>query len=414
MQETNIIDKNVNANAIGESVDLAESDGLTSATPSVHFQRLASLDGLRAIAFLSVFAFHLGKIPGYKRGPILFFNEAINWGFLGVDLFFVISGFIITTLLLDEKARNNKIDVKLFFQRRALRIWPLFYLTLTISIVGALVFAKGNFDYNLFGQILKEVHLPLAFFLYIVPLPVVQLMAKLITQTSFPIIHCVSPLWSICVEEQFYLVWPWIIAFTRSRRQLVLALLVFMIISEYCRASGVVGWSGNFYLNPVSRIPALAVGALIAMGDRSRNRIYNLLASHAGLTCLLTCMAAGCILSNYSDNIATNILTRFPGYLIVVVALGGLLLAGLKNVHVKRVLSTRWLEELGKLTYCMYLVHFPIVYVTRPSEWTLIHDNIVRHLLWAFISFALTLLIAKLSWTFLERPLARLRSKFVC
>ncbi len=412
MQETDIINKNVNT--IAEPVGQAASDGLAQSSPSVHFQRIVSLDGLRAVAFLSVFAFHLGKIPGYNRGPVLLFNEAINWGFLGVDLFFVISGFIITALLLDEKARNNKIEIKLFFQRRALRIWPLFYLTLVVSIIGAVVFAKSNFDYNLFGQILRDVYLRLACFIYMVPLPVGQLMGKLITETGFPVIHCVFPLWSICVEEQFYIVWPWIIAITKNRRQLALAMLISVIISEYCRASGVVGWSGNFYFNPVSRIPALAVGALIAMGDHSRNRIYKWLAGHAGLACIVTGVAAGCILSKFTDKIAINFVAQFPGYLIVVVALGGLLLAGLKNVYVRRILSTKWLEELGKLTYCMYLVHFPIVYVTRPFEWTFVHDNILRHVLWAVISFTFTLLIARLSWTYLERPLARLRSKFIC
>ena len=69
--------------------------------------RRKSLDGLRAVAFLSVFLFHLGKIPGYTRGPAFIYSNVIDWGFLGVDLFFVISGFIITALLLEEKARNR-------------------------------------------------------------------------------------------------------------------------------------------------------------------------------------------------------------------------------------------------------------------------------------------------------------------
>ncbi|CAN5170592.1 hypothetical protein BH10CYA1_BH10CYA1_38870 [soil metagenome] len=378
--------------------------------------RMASLDGLRALAFLSVFFFHLGPIPGYTRGPIMIFNEIIGWGFLGVDLFFVISGFIITTLLLDEQIRTSKVNIKLFFQRRALRIWPLFYLTLAISIAGTVVFAKSNFDYNSFGQLLRDTYVRLACFLYIVPLPATELLAKVTSQTCFPITHLLLPLWSVCIEEQFYLVWPWIIAITKNRRHLVLGIVAAVAIGEYCRTAGVTGWSGAFYLNPVSRIAPLAIGALIAIGDRSRNRIYRFIVKHAGVLSILSITTGTFILIGPSRSTATLIVNHYPNYLIVVIALGGLLLAILRNDFAKRIFSTAWLGELGKLTYCMYLVHFSIIYVTvtGPFQFLFIHDNIVRHVLYALISFSITLVIAKLSWKFIEKPLSVLRARLVC
>ncbi len=407
MSTTNLVEKN----NIGAVAKTADSTRLNTQS-QLHHQRIKSLDGLRSVAFLSVFFYHLGRIPGYTRGPAFFYSEVVNWGFLGVDLFFVISGFIITALLLDEQRRTQSISIKMFFQRRILRIWPLFYLTLLSSIVGAVLFAKPDFDFGMYAKVLQRAYLPLGCFFYILPLPVTELIAKLMDQTRFPIIQSIAPTWSVCVEEQFYLIWPWMVAFIRNKRQLIAAVLLMVGISELCRAFSYPHIPGFFYLNPISRVTPLAVGALIAIGAHNNARWYQFVARHSGAMFAIAAAAALYVVLGPAKGLATLIVLNFPCYPAIALCLGALLIAALHNATMKRILSTQWLRRLGKYTYCMYLVHFLIIYVTRPFEWTFLHDNLIRHILWGVLAFSITFAVAKLSWVCLEGPLARLRSKF--
>lgn len=373
--------------------------------------RIEPLDGLRGFAFLSVFFYHLGAIPGYNRGVVALYNEIVGWGFLGVDLFFVISGFIITTLLLKEKSRNSNISIRKFFQRRTLRIWPLFYLVLAISAIANILFAKPDFDTNLYVQVLQRAYLPLCCFLYILPLPVTELIAALMKQTSFPTINSIAPLWSVCVEEQFYLVWPWLIAFVRSQRQLVVGILLVVAACEYLRWNGTTGWSGAFYLNPLSRVAPLAIGAMLAIGSHSANALFQFLANHSGKI-FLAMFAVSLLVFTYPGHaLGPAFVTRCPDYLIVVTALGATLLASLKNPYLVKIFSHRSIRELGKYTYCMYLLHFLVIRIARPFDWANIQDPIIRHLLWTAISFGVTLAIAVISWRFIEEPLSRMRAR---
>ena len=93
------------------------------------------LDGLRAIAFLAVFFYHLGPPPNVQGFVIACLARVFSWGWAGVDLFFVLSGFLVTSLLLQERCKYGRIAFKLFFVRRALRIWPLYYLSLFIGFL---------------------------------------------------------------------------------------------------------------------------------------------------------------------------------------------------------------------------------------------------------------------------------------
>jgi len=158
------------------------------------------LDALRAIASLIVV---FGHIEGIKAS-----NKIANWlpiipsGYLGVILFFVISGFLITSLLLQEEVSNKSINIKKFYLRRILRIWPLYYLILFISVI--------LFDYR------PEAH---TIFLYLTIFPNI---ARSLNYDYW----LVSPqIWSIGVEEQFYLVWPWLIKFIKSRLLAVLIII---------------------------------------------------------------------------------------------------------------------------------------------------------------------------------------------
>lgn len=173
------------------------------------------LDGLRFIAFLLVFLFHqgvpplvLGQVVGRTVGRCLREN-----GWVGVELFFVLSGFLITTLLLREEAAYGRVDLKAFWTRRVLRIWPLYYLVVAVSF-GLLPWLDGQFSTpdgrNIVGRYLPSFLVFLGNWSMIIRGPVNY--------------DAQSILWSVCVEEQFYLVVPLIVALIRPRLRLPLVL----------------------------------------------------------------------------------------------------------------------------------------------------------------------------------------------
>ena len=175
------------------------------------------LDGLRFIAFMMVYFFHGGVPQGILArliGSRIAGAFRENGGF-GVQLFFILSGYLIATLLLREEARYGRIDLRAFWIRRVLRIWPLYYLTLLIGfgLIPALEHQIGTPGY---ARMLRGQLIPFLAFLgnwsmiFVGPLP-----------------DWLSILWSVCVEEQFYLIVPLLIALVAPRyRRVLVALLI--------------------------------------------------------------------------------------------------------------------------------------------------------------------------------------------
>ncbi len=195
----------------GESLKEGESQSVAR----VYFREL---DGLRSVAFLGVYLFH-GGIPdalfARNAGHAVARSFREN-GWVGVQLFFILSGYLITTLLLTEEARFGRIELRAFWLRRALRIWPLYYLTVLIGF-GFIPWCQGGLASADFRAVLGR-HLP-AFLGFLgnwslalrPPAPNDQ----------------IGILWSVCVEEQFYLFAPLLVAWVapRYRVRLVVALM---------------------------------------------------------------------------------------------------------------------------------------------------------------------------------------------
>jgi peptidoglycan/LPS O-acetylase OafA/YrhL len=193
-----------------------QKEGKAEPVERVYFPEL---DGMRFIAFLLVYIFHGGvpwpvliQLVGRNVGSAL----AGNGGY-GVQLFFILSGYLITTLLLREEARYGRIALRAFWIRRILRIWPLYYLVVVIGFF-VLPFLQPSFIARFYLSTLKIHLVPFLLFLgnwsmaLIAPAPS----------------DAISVLWSVCVEEQFYLIVPLLIALVgpRFRRGLVGVLLV--------------------------------------------------------------------------------------------------------------------------------------------------------------------------------------------
>ncbi len=178
-------------------------------TNTIH---LKGLNGIRAIAALSVIIAHItGELQNFGLDDSIFgldsngVRASILMASYGVTMFFALSGFLITYLLLIEKKKKDSIDIKKFYIRRILRIWPLYYFYIIIVLVVYLIF---GIDYN-------EEMMPF-YILLAANIP-------LIIQSSLPFI---GHLWSIGVEEQFYLFWPWI--FKKSRSILLRNSMIFL------------------------------------------------------------------------------------------------------------------------------------------------------------------------------------------
>lgn len=167
-----------------------------------------SLNGIRAICALIVIKEHAKW--SFDGSP-----QMLQWGFLGVDMFFVISGFLIVTLLLRERDREGRIDLKQFYVRRTLRIFPIYYL----MIACLFVLAVGTYGHSTRSWDLYKWSFPI-FLLYLQDLVPVQM--GLLFHT-----------WSLAMEEQFYLVWPSIERFFR-RAWVVPTILVLIVLCQLC------------------------------------------------------------------------------------------------------------------------------------------------------------------------------------
>lgn len=157
-----------------------------------------NLDGLRFFCFLSVFLYHSFYTENeyIKASPVYKFvtEELFKNGNLGVNFFFVLSGFLITYLLIEEKKINGQINLKSFWIRRILRIWPLFYFCVGFGFV---VFPQLKL---FFGQVPNETATPLYYLFFINNFDLIK--------NGLPDSSVLGLLWSIAVEEQFYLFWP--------------------------------------------------------------------------------------------------------------------------------------------------------------------------------------------------------------
>lgn len=185
-----------------------------------------NLDGLRFIAALLVLIHHASffKIDAVEGVSAVYHEYTEQFGLLGVNLFFVLSGFLISYLLMTEQQRTGTVNIREFYQRRILRIWPLYYFYgLSVTLLAPLVFSwlgigeQGwswqTIAVNLLFLLLFAVNIQMAFFKYN------QGIAEIT--------------WSVCIEEQFYMVWPWFMRWYHKRLfQLFVALIVVSMLTK--------------------------------------------------------------------------------------------------------------------------------------------------------------------------------------
>lgn len=312
-------------------------EGSHRARSRVNHTYYPSLDGLRTVAVGVVLAAH-GGIPYFRSGGV------------GVDIFFVLSGFLITTILVSERARTGTINFRNFYARRFLRLAPALFLTCAVTGIG-MVALEGRFPGT-----------EIAFALSYTANWALALYKFHLTWLN----HC----WSLSIEEQFYLLWPLVIlgldrCVTSSRTKMGMLVGGALLIAAY-RASRVGVYSDeriNFGLD--TRMDVLMTGAALAylvqslggtgVSDTISKRLGRLLAPLA----LAGIFAVIHIVTWYSPWMGWIGYVLVAGAAVIVVA--DLVLG--RHSLLARVLALRPMIFIGKISYGLYLLHLPIYYM---------------------------------------------------
>ena len=382
--------------------------------------RIKGLDGLRAVAFLLVFFFHVNWLP---------------FGWVGVQLFYVLSGFLITGILTEMKPvlSGGMYFVK-FYGRRFLRIFPLYYFYLLA--IWLIVRLMESFHFKTSTTELFHDHFPyaLAYFYNFF------MATKYFVGTSVFLSH----FWSLAVEEQFYIVWPLLILLTPQKKQkhvfigIILLSTLFRLVTLMWASTHSMGFLQHdpnllVYVLPFSHIDAFALGALLTVIKipRARTQIKILLVSLPILGVLSTLLSlqnsTGLpllkIISSIIASGDTNLLFNFGFPLLLADSykavwgyaainyLFTLLIQGVAfEGWLNRILESQLMRYLGRISYGLYVYHFAIIwFVSVPFGFSNLTPLPFAPAAGALI---LTTLVASLSYRWLEKPLIDLKDKF--
>jgi peptidoglycan/LPS O-acetylase OafA/YrhL len=358
---------------------------------------IKSLDGLRGVAVLLVFLFHLGRLGLHT------FGFEIGW--IGVQLFFVLSGYLITRILLEQKNTDLSTYLKGFYWRRTLRIFPLYFGYLFLLVI--------------------------AYFAVSIPANLPSFTGFLFTYTfnysilftGLEINRLFTHLWSLCVEEQFYMLWPFLIYFlSRGQIKTLIIILLFAtplfrfffyeILTTKTTDPETIGTS--IYWFTFSHFDAFAIGGGI---NFLKNRAVGLKPQSWVLVCIAICCVAGYF--NYSSLSHTSAVAisslGFPiheignfqftwSYSILNLLFASILWYFVHNES--KILSSPIPVFLGRISYGIYVFHFPIMGLLSNKFGTILNEGVT-----ILINLVLTIAVAWLSYYLFESRFLKLKPK---
>lgn len=352
------------------------------------------LDGLRFCAFFAVFVHHALQMQaswwagqGVPEALVPWIMAAVLAGGFGVDFFFCLSAYLITELLLREHRAYGSVDFRAFFVRRALRIWPLYYVFVALS-AGVL---PGLLP---LPELSQQELLSFVFFF-----------ANWEMALHGPVPGALGPLWSVAIEEQFYLVWPTVVRLARPGR--VATVAVVMVVVALATRTWLV-WTGvehpGIWCNTLARLDPIALGALtsVALGGgapRLAEPLRKALIA-AGLACPV-------VLSRFFPMNEAQQPALVVVYLAVGLSCAVLLVACLRSrPEGARVLAQPITVYLGRISYGLYVFHVLALIVAH--EWVKPLPRV-----YAIVpGLALTLVFAMASYHGLEKPFLRLKTRY--
>ena len=368
-----------------------------------------SFDALRFFAFFKVFIFHAPIIiAGYSPGWLNWFQKHIKFGGgIGVDFFFVLSGFLITYILTYHKINDGNINLKRFFMRRAFRIFPLYYLLVFMALLIPASIAQPLGFYMIGGGYEPE---------WIYSLTFTENIA-MIVHDNFPKTTPLSVFWSLCVEEQFYIYW--MIAFFFIKRKWIPAfLMTSLLIGISVRSFGLNDF-GNVNISNqdlFSNLDYFAISGLlgyaVAINYKKVAGLVNKIPLVIRWVYILVVLT---ILYYLSDIFAEQSWIRdvfWPTF-------SALLFTGLLFILIPADSSIRFSEKsiftkLGKISYGLYVYHLVWIHIVYKFyiDYNVEISSTRPYLFFIIITFTLTVLTAYLSYRFFEKPIMNLREKY--
>jgi peptidoglycan/LPS O-acetylase OafA/YrhL len=341
----------------------------------------------------------------------VFHVNLLDVGWMGVWLFFVISGFAVTSSLLGSVAESSWQQIRNFYARRALRIWPLYFSYIVLIYVGLFPWSKnpsfGNLPY-------------LASFTYNFRMA--------FTVSGDDIGWYLGHLWTLSVEEQFYLLLPVALVFL-SRRNLELLLMAIIILCPLARwRLGIFYQMDGVYFFGPDHFDAFAVGVLIALYRPVFENQYKyarpamFVAASAFVLYCAVYLIVGVAMHGISPEAAKNIIrVRIVGqgreiflYIMMYVVSGALIIRVLtkKPSLFFRVAQNKYVQGVGIISYGVYMFHPAVLHVIYTIlGWDTPHKAVIARLIVLTLAFPIVLCAASLSFRYLEQPFLKLRKK---
>jgi peptidoglycan/LPS O-acetylase OafA/YrhL len=369
-------------------------------------RHIPELDGLRGLAVLLVIVFHSMHVPKITTNFLdVSMHSLFMMGWCGVDIFFTLSGFLITTILLSTK--NEKNYFSSFYYKRVLRIFPLYYLYLLFIFliffpeVHSKVFGQDKFKLEL------AQHSQLWFWLYI------SNIKQFILGRNFG--AGVGHLWSLAIEEQFYLVWPCLVYFCSLKRLKTLSLIL-IIFSLVLR---VVFYFNNvspesIYTFTLTRFDTLLFGAYVAILLKDN---YSFNQKKAHLLLLLLLVLCGPLFIIFGPRYESTPVMYTIGYSIIGLTVATLIiiLQSGQPSFVNRMFKKKWLIFFGKYSYALYLFHVLIrqsIYRVFNQPKLFFGLQIFWDIFVLVIVIACSTLVALISWHCYEKWFLKLKVRF--
>lgn len=346
----------------------------TKSLEGLHLKHRPEIDGLRAVAVLLVVGYHL--FPGHAPG-----------GFIGVDIFFVISGYLISGNIIDE-VDGGVFSYLRFYARRVRRIFPaLIAVLVTTLAAGAILFLPDEFS-NLCSHIVAA-----AFFLANFKLWFDAGYFDTAASTK-PLLH----LWSLGIEEQFYIFWPLVLVLIgRAKRHRIAVIAIAATASFALNVMLIAAYPVATFYAPATRLWELLAGALLVTlvrGGSVGSRSANVAMAAMGLAIIAICTAL------YSTE------TKFPGWAALAPVVGAaMVIAADSGVIAKVLLANPMMVYIGRISYPLYLWHWPLIAILRIENSNGVVGTPVRI---AIVLLSIALAAATYEW--IEKPIRSQRA----
>lgn len=359
-----------------------------------HSQHIKSLDGVRGLAVLMVLSSHFLILKEWEGSK---FWNILSGGWLGVDLFFVLSGFLITDILLKAKGKPHFFSN--FYKRRTLRIFPLYYAVVIFAAIYGSIFENTLSKLFTYDSILN-------FFAYSSNFAQALKNSYVYPLYSFELNH----LWSLSIEEQFYLLWP-LLVYKLSHKQIkyVLVTIILMTTPFIYIADKIFGnWSLAAYVLPICRFDAISIGALIALFKHTEIDFFKSTNLKLLYLTALTMLVNVVINLAYSGAYGKGTFSAMFFGILLYIVLSENSLPIFKNIF-----ENKFLVHLGTYSYALYVFH----HFLKPQYMTLFGNYLVNgemnrilgQIIYFVLAFGITYLISRLSWIAIERPFLKLK-----